>query len=66
MISVQPIWIEKGAENWQVFARNEDFASIFLQGGCRPAEAPGDIYVRVVSEEDGHSIVPLEPSYTKR
>lgn len=58
MMSSQPIWIVKGAENWQIFARTGEVATLFLEGGFRPEDAPGTIYVRVVSEEDGHPIVP--------
>lgn len=58
MVSVQPIWITEGAENWQVFARNGAAATVHLSGGVRASDAPGDVYVQVVSEDDSHPIVP--------
>lgn len=58
MVSSQPIWIIDGAENWQIFVRNGASATVHLSGGARAEDAPGDVFVRVVSEDDSHPIVP--------
>lgn len=57
MLPTQSIWITRGAENWQVFARKGESAVVCLEGGIRSEAVPGAVYVRVVSESDGHSVV---------
>ena len=57
MASAQPIWITEGAENWQVFARDGETATVHLWGGIRVCDAPGTVFARVISEDDSHHVV---------
>lgn len=57
MASAQPIWITEGAENWQVFARDGETATVHLWGGIRVCDAPGTVFARVISEDDSHPVV---------
>ena len=59
--------IDKGPANWQILQQQQGVAAIELAGRYQPASADqqaGTVYVRLVLEESGFSVLPWQPAKT--